>query len=92
MRQLSQIYLFLLLVSSLSGCTTITYYSQAIGGHLSLMMEAAPINEVIVAPETSPKLRQQLELAAQARAFAAQELALPWTILLVSTWIWAVHG
>lgn len=77
MRQLSQIYLLLLLVTPLSGCTTIGYYGQAIGGHLSLMMKARPINQVITAPETDPELRRQLELASQARNFAAQELALP---------------
>ncbi|MGQ7271467.1 aminopeptidase [Marinobacter sp. DSM 11874] len=77
MRQLSQIYLLLLLVTPLSGCTTISYYGQAIGGHVSLMMKARPIHQVITAPETDPELRRQLELAAQARAFAAQELALP---------------
>ena len=77
MRQLSQIYLLLLLVTPLNGCTTIGYYGQAIGGHVSLMMKARPINQVTTAPETDPELRRRLELAAQAREFAAKELALP---------------
>lgn len=77
MRQLSQIYLLLLLVTPLSGCTTIGYYGQAIGGHVSLMMKARPINQVITAPETDPELRRRLELAVRAREFAAKELALP---------------
>ena len=63
MRQLSQIYLLLLLVTPLNGCTTIGYYGQAIGGHVSLMMKARPIHQVITAPETDPELRRQLERA-----------------------------
>ncbi|MGC8120693.1 aminopeptidase [Marinobacter sp. VGCF2001] len=77
MKQLSQIYLLLLLVLPLGGCTTIGYYHQAISGQLSLMMNARPVDEVIAHPETRPELKRQLQLSIQARQFAEQILALP---------------
>ena len=77
MKQLSQIYLFLLLVTMLNGCSAIGYYSQAAGGHLSLMMSGEPV-EAVLSDNTAPaELREKLGLARQAREFAAQRLALP---------------
>jgi len=77
MRQLSQIYPLLLLVTMLNGCTTIGYYSQAAGGHMSLMMSGRPVARVITDNSTSPELRDKLSVSRQAREFAAQRLALP---------------
>ncbi|MGF2734248.1 aminopeptidase [Marinobacter sp. DUT-1] len=77
MQQLSQIYLLLLLITGLSGCTTIGYYSQAISGHFSLMTRAEPVAEVIRGAETLPETREKLELAMEARYFARGQLALP---------------
>lgn len=77
MRQLSQIYPLLLLVTMLNGCTTIGYYSQAAGGHISLMMSGRPVARVITDNSTSPELRDKLSVSRQAREFAAQRLALP---------------
>lgn len=77
MKQLSQIYLFLLLVTMLNGCSTIDYYSQAVGGHLSLMMSGDPVEEVVSDNTTTVELREKLGLAQQVREFATQRLALP---------------
>ncbi|MDY6814473.1 MAG: aminopeptidase [Pseudomonadota bacterium] len=77
MKQLSQIYLLLLLFTGLSGCTTIAYHSQAIAGHFSLMTRAEPVDEVIRGAETPPDTRKKLELAMEARHFAREQLALP---------------
>lgn len=77
MRQLSQIYLFLLLVTGLNGCTTISYYSQAIGGHLSLMMAGEPVDGFIAGNSTSPELQRKLLISQQARSFATNTLELP---------------
>ncbi len=77
MKQLSQIYLLLLLVTMLSGCTTFGYYSQAVTGHLSLMMGGEPVQALIRNRDTPDDLRQQLATAQSARAFAARHLALP---------------
>ncbi len=77
MTQLSQIYLFMLLITTLSGCTTLGYYSQAVSGHLSLMMSTQPVSQLLDAPSTPPALQQKLAVAHDARRFAANRLALP---------------
>lgn len=77
MRQLSQIYPLLLLVTMLNGCTTIGYYSQATGGHLSLVMSGQSVAKVIADNSTPPELRDKLSVSRQAREFAARRLALP---------------
>lgn len=77
MKQLSQIYLVMLLITALSGCTTLGYYSQAVSGHLSLMMSTHPVAELIDAPSTPPELKQKLLVANEARRFAAHRLSLP---------------
>jgi predicted aminopeptidase len=77
MKQLSQIYLVLLLFAALSGCTTIGYYSQAVSGHLSLMMAGTPVNEVLASDGISNELREKLRVSQYARLFAKAKLALP---------------
>lgn len=77
MTQLSQIYLVMLLITTLSGCTTLGYYSQAVSGHLSLMMSTQPVSELLEAPSTPAPLQQKLSVANDAREFAASRLALP---------------
>src|SRR5690554_1988287 len=77
MKQLIQINLLLLLLAGVSGCSTFGYYSQAIGGHLSLMMRGEPVERLQKQPDTPPELRQKLELAEAARRFASNRLDLP---------------
>ena len=77
MKQLIQINLLLLLLAGVSGCSTFGYYSQAIGGHLSLMMRGEPVERLQKQPDTPPELRQKLELAEAARRFARNRLDLP---------------
>lgn len=77
MKQLIQINLLLLLLTGISGCSTFGYYSQAIGGHLSLMMRGESVQSLQKQPDTAPELRQKLELAEAARRFARHQLNLP---------------
>ncbi len=67
----------LLLVAVLCGCSSLSYYSQAVGGHVEVMMAARPISEVIADPACDPALRRQLEEVREMRNFASRELALP---------------
>jgi len=60
-----------------SACNTLSYYGQAIGGHVSLMASSEPLAEVMQDPDTSDELRQGLELAQSIVAFAEQEMSLP---------------
>ena len=61
---------------SLGGCS-IGYYSQAIGGHLSLMSAREPIDDLLASEDTDPELKQQLQTLIDARQFAIDELGLP---------------
>jgi predicted aminopeptidase len=61
----------------LSGCETLSYYAQAIGGQLSLMASAQPVESVLADPATPQALRERLELAHSIREYASRELKLP---------------
>lgn len=76
MKQLNQIYTVLLLITLLSGCTSFSYYTQAIRGHLALTMAGKPVDGFIVSKNTPPELRNKLMLSRQARHFAKSRLAL----------------
>ena len=60
-----------------SGCSTLSYYAQAAGGHLELMQRARPVAEVAGDPATLEPLRSQLQLSQQLRNWAVSELKLP---------------
>jgi predicted aminopeptidase len=59
------------------GCETVSYYSQAVNGHLTLMSAARPAEALIADAGTPAALRQRLEAALRIRAFAVRELELP---------------
>jgi len=69
----------LLLASLLlaSGCDTLSYYGQAIGGQLEILHAARPVDAWLADPATPAELKSRLELAQRIRRFAATELALP---------------
>jgi predicted aminopeptidase len=62
---------------ALAGCSDLPYYWQAVTGHLQIMEEAKPIPEWLDEPQTSPRLRDRLELAQRIRAYASEVLKLP---------------
>jgi predicted aminopeptidase len=66
-----------LLALLLTGCETLGYYAQAIGGHLDLMARAKPVPALLADPATPQSLRERLELAASIRDYASRELKLP---------------
>ncbi|MFO8142172.1 MAG: aminopeptidase [Marinobacter sp.] len=67
----------MLLLTGLQGCTTIGYYGQAVGGHLSLMIRGQPIQFLASDPQTDPELKHKLTVALSARRFARDTLQLP---------------
>ncbi|HEX6267410.1 MAG TPA: aminopeptidase [Burkholderiales bacterium] len=69
--------LALALAVLLSGCESVGFYAQAIGGQLGVMRSARPLDSWLTDPQTSPQLRERLETARRIRAFASRELALP---------------
>ncbi len=64
-------------VAVVAGCSTLSYYGQAINGHLEVMRLAEPIPARIADPATPPELRAKLERVVAIREFASRELALP---------------
>jgi predicted aminopeptidase len=59
------------------GCQSLSYYTQAIGGHLKVMANARPVADWLADPATDAQLRQRLETARRIRAFASKALGLP---------------
>jgi predicted aminopeptidase len=59
------------------GCQSLSYYTQAISGHLKVMANARPVEDWLADPATDAQLRQRLETARRIRAFASKELGLP---------------
>ncbi|MGO4153734.1 aminopeptidase [Cupriavidus sp. YAF13] len=67
------------LAALLSGCDTVGYYAQSIGGHLGVMADARPLPDAIAAAQQAKdtRLAQRLALAGTIRDFASHELKLP---------------
>lgn len=70
------IHLVILCLMS-SGCSSLSYYSQAIGGHFDLLSRKQPIDELLKDETTPAVLKQKLSLALEARAFATAQIGLP---------------
>ncbi len=72
--------LILLLPAALAlppACSSIGYYSQAIGGQLKLLHQRQPIEDLLQANDTDPRLKDQLQQVQQMRTFALNHLHLP---------------
>jgi predicted aminopeptidase len=67
----------LLLLGALSGCTSLDYYTQLAQGQAALLRQRQPVARLLADPAQPPQLRQRLSLAQQARGFASQQLRLP---------------
>jgi len=61
----------------LSGCSAVSHWSQAAGGHLGIMRAARPVTDWLADPDTPPELARRLRLSQQMRDFATARLALP---------------
>ena len=60
-----------------TGCSSVGYYAQSVGGHLDILQRARPIGDWLADPATPPALKERLQVAQQARRFAVTDLALP---------------
>ena len=58
-------------------CTNVGYYSQSLWGGAKVLAKRRPVERMIADPETSPELRETLELALEMRRFAVTDLLLP---------------
>ena len=66
-----------LLVVLLSGCSSVSYYSQLADGQWQLLRAREPVAEVIADPSTPQLLRDHLVQSQKARTFASEHLHLP---------------
>ncbi len=66
----------LALVGALSGCQ-LGYYSQALGGHFSLMGKRESVAKVLADPDTPARVADQLAFSQQVIAWAGPALGLP---------------
>ena len=60
-----------------TGCSSVGYYAQSVGGHLDMMRRAKPVPAWVADAGTPEALRARLQLAQRLRDFAVSELALP---------------
>jgi len=67
----------MLAILLLSGCSSLSYYTQLASGQLALLRAREPVAEVIADPQRDPRLREHLLKSQQARAFASEHLHLP---------------
>ena len=67
----------LLLVLGLSGCETLSYYGQAVDGHLRLLRQSKEVSHYIASVDTPTQLKIQLKKVMQLRVFAEEQLLLP---------------
>jgi predicted aminopeptidase len=61
----------------LSACSTLSYYAQAVDGHLTLMSKRQSIEQMLADAHTEPRLGEQLGRVQEIRDFASRTLKLP---------------
>ena len=69
--------LLVAVVLGVSGCQTISFYSQAIRGQYQIFAHQQPMQKMIGDPQTPARLKAQLQLVEDLRGFAKRELKLP---------------
>lgn len=64
------------LALSLGGCSTVSYYAQAVRGQLDVVAASRPVDDVLADDATGPGVRERLTRLAELRHFAVEELHL----------------
>jgi len=75
--RLRRLLLLAALATSLGGCATLRYYTQAVSGQLDLLRRAKPIDEELASDAVPAALKAKLRAVSRMRDFASGELALP---------------
>lgn len=66
-----------LMVSTISGCSTVAYYRHALAGQFEIWRKQEPISALLAHDTLASDLRDKLTYAVHARDFAFDRLALP---------------
>lgn len=77
MNRLAATLLFFIVILLLSACSSISYYSQSIGGQLEIFFSQDEIDELLEDKDTSNELKRRLRLVQDMRKFSVEELKLP---------------
>jgi predicted aminopeptidase len=77
MRAFFRLVVATILVFGVAGCTSVSYYAQALQGHVKIMSERQDVGKLIENPSTPEALRDRMVSALEIRQFATDELALP---------------
>lgn len=65
------------LVLIVTGCSSLGFYSQSVGGQLAIMFKRRPVADILADDREDATLREKLRRALEARDFASRELSLP---------------
>lgn len=60
-----------------SGCSTVAYYAQSVGGHLAIVRAAKPVPDWLADDATPEALKERLRLSQRIRDYAVGELKEP---------------
>ena len=74
---LSRVVCLTICLSVLTACSTISYYEQAVRGHLGLVFKSASIDRLIATHEVESRTRERLMLVREIRRFGVNQLSLP---------------
>jgi predicted aminopeptidase len=67
----------LILVLIVTGCSSLGFYTQSVGGELAILWKRKPVTEILADDHADAKLRDKLERVLDARNFASADLLLP---------------
>ena len=73
----ARLMLLSIVLSVLTACSTVSYYEQAVRGHLGLVFKSTSINRLIATDQVGARTRERLMLLREIRRFGISQLSLP---------------
>lgn len=77
MSAISRLWFALLTALLVCSCSTVSFYTQAIGGQMEIWRKSRPNAEALADSSVTQRVKQRLQLIEELRRFAARELHLP---------------
>jgi predicted aminopeptidase len=73
----ARLMLLSIILSVLTACSTVSYYEQAVRGHLGLVLKSTSIDRLIATDQVGSRTRERLMWVREIRRFAVNQLGLP---------------
>ena len=73
----ARLMLLSIVLSVLTACSTVSYYEQAVRGHLGLVVKSTSINRLIATDQVGARTRERLMWEGENRRIAVKKLGLP---------------